>query len=138
MKDDSGTPRPVGRPRKNGRRVGFAAPSAFADAISSWGPEYRFDTDRVEALVKIGLKVAPRHHRPITASYTGEQVHVYANLTQEIASKVLGPVRAKRTSITRRMMTLLHYAMVAEGVELALEAAGMLPTEQPLERTGTM
>ncbi|WP_225730985.1 MULTISPECIES: hypothetical protein [unclassified Nocardia] len=83
--------------------------------------------------------MAPRHHRPITATYTGVMEHVYANLTPEVARKVLGPVRTGRTTITRRMMTLLHYAMLDQGVELALEAAGMLPTEEQLEqRTGTM
>lgn len=138
MKDDSATPRPVGRPRKNGRRVGFAAPETFAAAVDSWGPQFTRHTDRVEALVKIGLQVAPRHYKPIDATYTGEQTHIYANLTAEVGQKVLRPVRSGRTTITRRMMILLHYAMVSEGVELALSAAGMLDTGHELKRTGTM
>ncbi|MBC7299788.1 hypothetical protein [Nocardia salmonicida] len=107
-------------------------------AVASWGPASMSVTDRIEALVEIGFKVAPRHHRPITATYTGPATHIRANLSPEVARKVLQPVRAKRTNITRRMMTLLHYAMVSEGVELALEAAGMLSdgTEE-LHRTGT-
>jgi len=114
-----------------------SVPQSFADAVNSWGPEYS-KTDRVEELVKIGLTVAPRHHRPITAAYTGDQTHLYANLSPEVKRSFLAPVRAGRTTISRRMMTLLHYAMLDQGVQLALEAAGMLVPQQPLRRTGTM
>lgn len=137
MKDTS-TPRPVGRPPKNGRPTGISAPESFVDAVTSWGSASMKLTDRIEGLVVIGLKVAPRHHQPITATYTGPATHMRANLSPEVARKVLQPVRAKRTTITRRMMTLLHYAMLSEGVELALKAAGMLDDgSQDLHRTGT-
>lgn len=138
MRIQTAAPSTGGREAKGGTPIGVLVPEGFRDAIESWGPQYRTKTERVEALLEIGLKIAPRYDKPLAATYAGHKVRVNANPPPEISRRAMAPVRRKKTSITHRVMTLLHAAMVAEEVELALQADWRHDSSsRTLEKTGT-
>lgn len=112
-------PRPIGRPAKNGRRIGGWLPGELAELVNTWGGEFPRKTARVEALIARGLDNAPAQHRPINVVYAGDTVFVSANPPPALAARFMRPVLSGDCSITERLFELCHY-----GLQMPLEATG--------------
>ncbi|WP_280381369.1 hypothetical protein [Nocardia wallacei] len=109
----------------------------MAAAVNDWGQQYKTQTERLEAALEIGLAAAPRGaYGPVDARYSGETEYVTVNLPPDLARRVLRPVAAKKVSITRRLFTLLHFAMQAENPPARTSRTSPAPVQLTLTGTG--
>ena len=122
-----------GRPAKDGTRIGAQLPADLVDAANDWiSTQGLKPGEGVEALLMDGLALVPAGHAPIPGYKQGKK-YIWGYPAPELYAKVHEPVSRNETSMTRRMLRLLHYALLAKGYDLPnLTSAG-----QQLKKTGT-
>lgn len=125
------------------RSIGVYVPGDLAALVLDVEDASRYTTksDRVVAVLEVGLARAPRGHHNVTALYGGTPRSIRADLPDppgrnSLKKRVLRPTeKSGGPSITARIVTLLHYGLRLDEQPLVVPKTPL--TLFDLQRTGT-